>query len=753
MKPFPLPHSQRPFARLTGGLLLVLACLSACTTPAIREARDLAQSGQNEAASARLLQALQGSPTDSAVRQAWFQQRDVTVGQLAAQAEAARRAGRTDEVVALVKRMDAVAPEHPRAASLRADVERLQRHRRLLADARQAYEGQAYERAEASLRTLIGEDPSQQEARSLLARIEEQRESQTRTRATQSLATAMQPITLEFRDAPLKTVFEALARAANINFVFDKDVRSEAKVTLFLRNTLVDEALRVILSTQQLGSKLLNENTVMVFPATQQKQRELLDTVTRSFYLVNADPKQAQAMVRTTAKTRDIFVDESLNLLVVRDTPEVVRLVERLVQTLDLPDPEVMLELEVLEVSSKNVDQLGLSWPGAASYGVPDSTASITTGDALRWSVANPLALATLKATRGAANLLANPKIRARNREKAKILLGEKLPIFTTTATANVGLSSSVSYIDVGLKLDIEPTVQLDNDVTIKVALEVSSVTDKTSRNDGSLAYQVGTRQASTTLRLRDGETQVLAGLLNDNESRSAAGIPGLIDIPLLRHLFGTVTNSRDKTEVVLLVTPRIIRNIVQPAVSSAIMPSGTEAQPGASPLLLRQGQAGMGAGVGRAGPGARVQDNGGRPGAPQAGQPITGPEEVMPGASFQVAVHNTGNTPLSATLQIDPSVLEPANPALPAGLTVTVPPHGTQSVMLRARADVRLADTDVVLDSGGAPLRLRVRNPNVPAPDDAQAPPPDAPPEPPPELQPDQPDPNAPQPPPQQDR
>jgi hypothetical protein len=373
---------------------------------------------------------------------------------------------------------------------------------------------------------------------------------------------------------------------------------------------------------------------VLIYPATQQKQRDLLDTVTRTFYLVNADPKQAQTLIRTIAKTRDIYVDDRLNLLVVRDTPQVMRLIERLIANLDLPDPEVMLDLEVLEVSSKDVDQLGLSWPSTASYGVPDSTASLTTSSSLRWSVANPLALATLNATRGATNLLANPKIRARNREKAKILLGEKLPVFTTTTTANVGVSSSVNYIDVGLKLDIEPQVQLDGDVTMKVALEVSSVTDKTSRSDGSLAYQVGTRQASTTLRLRDGETQVLAGLLNDNESHSASGIPGLLDIPILKHLFGTITNSRDKTEVVLLVTPHIIRNIVQPVAASSFLPSGTEAQPGAAPLQLRQGEARSSGGIrGNVG-GPRMGAMGnGRPGAPAEAQRLSGPDEVLPAA------------------------------------------------------------------------------------------------------------------------
>jgi general secretion pathway protein D len=715
---------------------LMLLLLSGCGTAALRQAKDLQARGEEELAQAVLQKAVLDDPGNMAVRQAWMLQRDRTVGALAAQAEQARQAGHDDEVASLLQRMQAIAPDHPRTVALRSEVEGRARLQRLWREAQASFESQAYERAEASLRALLTENPGHEGARAMLGRIAELREQQARAQSSLTLATAMQPITLEFRDAPLKTVFEALARAANLNFVFDKDVRGEAKVTLFLRNTLVDEALHVILSTQQLGAKLLNDNTVLIYPATQQKQRDLLDTVTRTFYLVNADPKQAQTLIRTIAKTRDIYVDDRLNLLVVRDTPQVMRLIERLIANLDLPDPEVMLDLEVLEVSSKDVDQLGLSWPSTASYGVPDSTASLTTSSSLRWSVANPLALATLNATRGATNLLANPKIRARNREKAKILLGEKLPVFTTTTTANVGVSSSVNYIDVGLKLDIEPQVQLDGDVTMKVALEVSSVTDKTSRSDGSLAYQVGTRQASTTLRLRDGETQVLAGLLNDNESHSASGIPGLLDIPILKHLFGTITNSRDKTEVVLLVTPHIIRNIVQPVAASSFLPSGTEAQPGAAPLQLRQGEARSSGGIrGNVG-GPRMGAMGnGRPGAPAEAQRLSGPDEVLPGATFRVTVRNPDKVPMSAALLVDDSVLEPVGATKTSGLSFTLQPGQQTSFTFRSRADVRDIETELRLDVGGEPLRLKVRSPEAAA--AAQDAPTPAPSDPPPEPEP----------------
>ncbi|MGC4061267.1 MAG: secretin N-terminal domain-containing protein [Aquabacterium sp.] len=701
--------------------LLLAGLLGGCANPAIEDAHRLAGKGQHEAALQRLQDASEIDQSDRRLHSEMLQQRDATVAYLVYLADAARAAGRLDEVEDVLKRMEAVAPQHPRVAWLRSELTRLKRHQALMLEAQQALDARRFDRAEAALQTVLTEDPGNAKARAQMARLVDIRETQTRKQSTLQLATATKPVTLEFREASLRTVFESLARAADVNFVFDKDVRSDAKVTLFLKNTTVDEAMRVILSTQQLGVKLLNDNTVLIFPATQQKQRDLLDTVTRTFYLVNADPKQAQALVRTVAKSRDIFIDERLNLLIVRDTPEVMRLVERLIQNIDLADPEVMMEVEVLEVSSDKINSMGLSLPTSVSYGIPGSTAPLTSFTGLQAYTANPLALATLKASSDASNLLANPKIRARNREKAHVLLGEKLPVFTTTSTpinATISNAVSVSYVDVGLKLDVEPQVQLDNDVTIKVALEVSSITSKVSDpTNTSVAYQVGTRQATTTLRLRDGETQILAGLINDTESHSSAGIPGLHDLPILGRLFGLTTNERKKTEVILLITPHIVRNVVQPGSASSPTPSGTEAQPGAPALILSDEASGSGMGEGgglgeRGNMRSRATANAG------ASQWITGPEEVMPGATFQLVVHNRTMQTINGSLLIDASLFDSDMPGGTSGrIGVTINPRGVQAITLRAKTDIGPTEASFSLDSGGDPFTMRVRKPTDPMP------------------------------------
>nr|WP_255719667.1 secretin N-terminal domain-containing protein [Pelomonas sp. P8] len=455
--------------------------------------------------------------------------------------------------------------------------------------------------------------------------------------------------------------------------------------------------MRVILSTQQLERKLLNDNSVLIYPNTQQKQREHQELVTRSFYLNNADVKQAQALVRMMAKTRDLFIDERLNLLVARDTPEVIAMIEQLVAGLDLPEPEVMLDVEVLEIANDRSAEAGLNWATDATYGSLDSSASLVpwaTRGSFRTLVANPVVAARLKGSSGTSNLLANPKLRARNKEKAKIQIGDKVPVFTSTSTANVGVSTAVTYIDVGIKLEVEPTVQLDNEVVMKVALEVSSLGVKESSGgpQPTSAYRIGTRNASTSLRLRDGETQVLAGLINDEDRKNISGVPYVSETPLLGRLFGVHSDSRKKSEIVLLITPHVLRNVSLPEASQTILPSGFDANPGAEGVRLRSRGT-----VAAPLAGTTLAPNVAPP-APAAAPARTGEAVVelqttanaAVGETLSVGLTNTAAVPVSGTLTYDVSLFTLADAtgaeASSGSVPVELAPQGQKVVVLRAR-------------------------------------------------------------------
>lgn len=676
----PAPRWRLPTALSTGLLLAALAALTVlagCATTVVDEADRLARAGRYEEAYARLERALRDAPDDAALRTAHARQRERVLAQALAQAELALAGGRLDQAQRLLERVRAIDPAAPRAAALAGQLD-------------------AARQARADSARQLAEQARQREAA---------RTAPPPPALPAALAAAFQkPVTLEFREAPLRQVFEALARSTGVNVVFDKDVRGDAKVTVFLRNVTLDEALRVILATQALDRKLLNDSTVLVYPNTPAKQREHQELVTRSLYLRNAEAKALLPLVRTMAKTRDLHADERLNALVLRDTPEVVRQVESLLAALDLPEPEVLLAVEVLEVATSRVEELGLSWPAEVQYGLIGASGQVALGDraSFRASVANPALVATLRGEDGASNLLANPSIRARNREKAKVQIGEKLPVFSTTSVVNAGVSTSVSYLDVGLKLDVEPSIQLDDEVVIKVGLEVSNLVREVSGPQGALAYQLGSRSTATSLRLRDGETQVLAGLINDEDRKRAVGVPGLAQLPLLGRLFGVHGDTRNKTEIVMLITPHIVRRLSPPGAAQATWPSGTDAQPGAASLRLRPtARVGLAASRGAAAPsGARAPaDEPAAEALPAPAGPrllLAATREARVGETVSVTLGNRGSATLSGELVFDAQALQPAvagrAPGAPAEpgpgrWPFSLPPGGQQVLALRVLA------------------------------------------------------------------
>ncbi|MDH4284616.1 MAG: cohesin domain-containing protein, partial [Gallionellaceae bacterium] len=404
------------------------------------------------------------------------------------------------------------------------------------------------------------------------------------------------PVTLQFRDANLKMVFEALSRTSGINVLLDKDVKPDLKTSIFVKDVSVEDAIELILLQSQLEKKIISDNTVFIYPNTPAKLKDYQDLKIRSFHLTNADAKQMLTMIKTLLKTKDIFIHEKTNSIVMRDTPEAIRLAEKMVADQDIPEPEVMLEVEVLEVGTSRLKELGIKWPGNFSLSTPSTATTLgqvrnLAGDDL---IASSLSAAlNLKLEDGETNVLATPRVRVRNREKAKIMIGSRVPVITNAvtpvSTGSPVITGSVQYLDVGLKLEVEPDIHLDNEVVIKIGLDVSTIVkDVPNEKSGTLAYEVGTRNASTVLRLKDGETQILAGLISDEERNSASKIPGLGQMPLLGRLFSSHKDDNKKTEIVLSITPHIIGNTRLPEAREVEFWAGTEASLRGNPLLLR---------------------------------------------------------------------------------------------------------------------------------------------------------------------
>jgi len=576
---------------------VALALAGCAAQKAFRDGRELVAQGRVDEGLAKLQEASADEPGDARYRQAYLLTREHALAAYADQAEQAVGQGRLDQARALYQRALALDPGWPRAREGLAGLDALARRGAELdaADALVA-RGQLAQARE-KLSRVLAEAPA--DARALALRRALDAQAAPASPESQLAQAYRRPVTVEFKDATLRQVFEVIAHGAGVNFLFDKDVKTDARTSIFLKNSTIEAAVRYVLLTNQLEQQVLDGNTVLVYPNTAAKQKDYQQLDVRTFYLVNAEAKSVAATLKTILKSRDVVVDERLNLLIVRDTPDAIRMAERLVAVQDVPEPEVMLEVEVIEVQRKRLQDLGIQWPGAIGVapGSPGSLVSGTiagtgTGSStpagvslydLLHQTSRSIGVSVGATTANAnvvdsdAKLLTNPRIRVKNHEKAKILIGERVPNITSTATSTGFLSQSVNYIDVGLTLNVEPTVYLDDEVGIKVSLEVSSLLNQVQTSSGTTAYQIGTRNAATVLRLKNGETDVLAGLIDSQERTSGNKIPGLGDLPIAGRLFGATTDDDQKTEIVLSITPRLVRNVRLPDAADASFHSGTD--------------------------------------------------------------------------------------------------------------------------------------------------------------------------------
>ena len=589
----PMPH----FLRYHTAAFLILS-LCSCTSLQEHQANKLLQKGQTVEAMQRWQALSEQHPQSHRLK--YIHTRDDVLKKLLNEAYKAQRQQQIDEALNRYNTILSIDSQH--AAALRGVelIHREQRHQQLLTEAEQALTDNQSESALRALNSILSENPQHAAAKKHKQQLDLQQQRQTlhEPLLKQSLR---KPVSLEFKEASLQAILEVLAQSAGINFLFDKEVKADLKTTIYARNTSIEDALNLILKTNQLNKKVLNDSTLLIYPDNPEKSKQYEELVVRSFYLGAADPKKMQDMLRIMVNPKAMYIDDKLRLLVVRDSLEIISTIEKLIATYDIPEPEVILDVEVLEISSDSLLNLGIQYPNQISASVSgaakkagqltiDELKSLNR-DSFSLTVPDPIATVNFKQTSGSANILANPKIRVRNREKAKILIGDKVPVVTTTTNqTSSSISESVNYLDVGLKLEVEPEVHVNQDVSINVSLEVSSIVKEVKSSTGLLTYQIGTRNANTMLRLKDGETQMLAGLIKDEQRESASHFPVLGKLPLLGKLFSNDSNTKTKSEIILLITPRVVRPLNTPSIEGLEFASGTGAEVSTKPLRLTTG-------------------------------------------------------------------------------------------------------------------------------------------------------------------
>ncbi len=501
---------------------------------------------------------------------------------------------------------------------------------------------------------VLNLEPDNKDAQAFIERITKQK-AQVEEEDSLQLASE-QPITLSFKDAKLKEVFEFLSKLSGISILFDEDVKDQP-VTVFAKDVTFTQALKLLLATNKLFMKKIAPDAIIIIPKTKSKLDQYQDLMIKTFYLSHIKAKDMVNILRTMLETRKVIINDTLNSVTLRETPDKLKLAEKLIESNDRQDSEVVIDVTVMAVDrGPNSMKYGLTTPTSitASYipglgpnvsPTPPISSVLTTLPVFNhgnpklnpadrgltsWSSAKndiwvqyvPSITADFLKSTSKAETLTNPQIRALNNQPAKILIGSRIPVTTGQSIGTVGTAvTTFEYRDVGIKLTVVPDIGLSNDVQLKATLEVSSLGGNITIG-GQSQPTFNTTTAETTLSLKDGETVIVGGLLENVTSQAATGIIGVMDVPILGKLFSSNTIGPDaKREIVMTLTPHIVRPQQLPSSQAAAFWSGTEESYDTKPLFEERKKK-LSAPEPEVPEGQAAPAEGARPSGPAAGQP-----------------------------------------------------------------------------------------------------------------------------------
>lgn len=369
-------------------------------------------------------------------------------------------------------------------------------------------------------------------------------------------------ITLKFKNAYLKDVFEVLSKMSGVNIFFDEAVQNK-KINVYIDSLPFEQALDILLKTNDLAKIVVDKNSMIVVPKKGDRIKGYQDMIIKTFYLTNAEAKDIINLLRTMIQTKQIFVNERLNAIVMRDTKENIDTARQIIEANDKLGAQVDIGLEILEVNRNRLENLGAQLGG----GDGDKKGILSGLNEIKFegSVKNKINLAlpsvwyNLISDSSFAKILANPRIRVTNKQKAKIIIGDKIPVEISSSTKDSEgketINTQVQRESVGIKLEVEPNIHLDNQVTIKVALEVSSIIEYNAKGHPLIR----TRNVESFIRLKDGESKVLGGLISEEERKGASKVPMLNRLPFVGALFKSSRDQRVETEIIMRITPNIV--------------------------------------------------------------------------------------------------------------------------------------------------------------------------------------------------
>ncbi len=416
-----------------------------------------------------------------------------------------------------------------------------------------------------------------------------------------------EPITLHAVE-DTKVIYQAIGKAAGLNVLFDPDYTSK-RIPIDLTNVSLSDSLRIVGTLAGTFYKVVTPNTIFVAQNTRTKRTDLDEVAVQTFYLTNASQQADATEVLTAIRNLldpsvKVYLVPSQNAIVMRATPDQLLLAQKLLNDLDRAKPEVVVDVAVLEVNRDKVRNLGITLPQSISLTpqVATTTASTTTTTTSTTSTtsltlnnlahlnANNFGVTISGGTLNAlltdvdTRILQNPKVRATDGQRATLTIGSKIPIATgsynagvSTGTASIGVQTQFTYIDVGVKIDMTPTVHYDHEISLKMKIEISSQTG-TVTISGVSEPIISQRVVDQVIQLKEGEPSILAGLLERQDLKNVSGTPGLGELPLLKYFFASQNKEVTRDEIVFVLIPHIVRESVLTRMNTRAIDTGTGA-------------------------------------------------------------------------------------------------------------------------------------------------------------------------------
>jgi type II secretory pathway component GspD/PulD (secretin) len=553
-----------------------------------------------------------------------------------------------------------------------------------------------------------------------------------------------EPLNIRFNNASIRDILNFVGNATGINVTYDRDFQDRS-YTVQLDGVTLEQALTQILTANQFFYKVINDRTIMVIPDTQQKRAQYEEQVIRTFFISHADATELAQIVNQVVRVPAmpvqplIAANKTNNTITIRATTNVAAIIERIIDANDTPRAEIVIDLQIMEVNRTRAKTFGLNLSSYSITGVfsPESdprtassgddsnvgtglgagstfnlntiTRGISTAD---FYLAVPSAVVRFLEADAETKLIAKPQLRGAEGQKITLNLGDEIPVPATVFTpvaqggANFNPLTSFNYRPVGVNVEMTPRVTFEGEIVLDVAVE-SSTLGRDVNIAGQNLPSFGSRKVNTRLRLRDGESNLLAGLLREDERRAMQGVPGIQRVPILRQLFGSTDSRVDQTDIVMLLTPRIVR-------------THELSQQDVNPIYIGTQQ---NMGLGGPPPLIAVQEPEPAPGipatpAPQAG--LAAPATAPPGTGGVVVVPPGSNTvPGTTTIPAAPAAaaLAPppgASPETGGQIVLTAPTpefrvgSGPYTVPLSVAGASRLSTLSLTVTFNPSALRVR---------------------------------------------